>query len=182
MYGSIYQFKLITLTVSQHRGIFLTYPPSASDPALFSGTLFHASYINHPSPHWILESREVKDLSISKSLVLLYRIASYSRLDMMVTSELIGDVLRSVPLGKEARSKVIPGEVKGNAALGGYDCVIVSTLASIPAMNRVLGTNDRLTYEGKWTNDALEALIKAGLADFRDKGVGKLTAIHAVNY
>ena len=44
---------------------------------------------------------------------------------MQKTSKAVGDVLRSVPLGKEARSKEL-GPVNGNAALGGYDCVIVS--------------------------------------------------------
>lgn len=39
----------------------------------------------------------------------------------------VDEVLRSVPLGKEARTKQL-GAVHGNPALGGYDCVIVSLL------------------------------------------------------
>ena len=52
-------------------------------------------------------------------------VATYRDRDMIKISRAIGEVLRSVPLGKEARSKEL-GEANGNAALGGYDCVIVS--------------------------------------------------------
>lgn len=132
---SLWISKFAVLICPQHRGIFLTYPPSACVPMpLFSGTLFHAAYITDPTPQWILEDRIVHDLSSSKSLVLLYRISTYEQADMMKISLAINRVLRGVPLGREARSKEL-GEVKGNAALGGYDCVIVSNKTFKPLNN-----------------------------------------------
>ena len=44
---------------------------------------------------------------------------------MELIANKVDEVLRSVPLGKEARTKQL-GAMNGNAALGGYDCVIVS--------------------------------------------------------
>jgi hypothetical protein len=117
--------------MNKHRGIFLTHSLSTCLPTpLVSGTLYHASYIDNPSPpRWVLESREVSDLSSSKSLVLLYRIQTFNDQDMLHVAQQVEDVLRSVPLGREERTRRI-GPCKGNPVLGGYDCVIVSSWSS----------------------------------------------------
>jgi len=133
-----------------HRGLFLTHPPvrTIPDPS-FSGTLFHAAYVDNA---WNLDQRAVKDVSSSQSLVLLYRIGTLdpSLAPIEEQFDKIREVLEKVPLGKEAREKEL-GPKKGNAVLGGYDCVI-------------------------WTCDAVNALVKAGMVDFGGRSVDEVIA------
>jgi len=128
----------------------LTHPPvrTIPDPS-FSGTLFHAAYVDNA---WNLDQRAVKDVSSSQSLVLLYRIGTLdpSLAPIEEQFDKIREVLEKVPLGKEAREKEL-GPKKGNAVLGGYDCVI-------------------------WTCDAVNALVKAGMVDFGGRSVDEVIA------
>jgi len=123
-----------------HRGLFLTYAPllDVSEPTT-SGTLFHATYVDGT---WILETRPIKDVSTSTSLVLLYRVATIDPRIHALEEEFakINEVLGRVPLGKEARERQLGRTTQGNPMLGGYDCVI-------------------------WTGDALRALSNEGLID-----------------
>jgi hypothetical protein len=97
---------------------------------MVSGTMYHASYIKvadtePPQSKWVVETRSVDDLSKSKSLVLLYRIAHYIGRDMVDFQRRFEEVLESVPLGKAERERRI-GPCVGHPKLGGYDCIIVS--------------------------------------------------------
>lgn len=136
--------------VRQHRGLFLTHPPlhtlTESDTSFnFSGTLFHAAYA---SSTWNLDQRPVRDVSTSHSLVLLYRLGTLDPSLAPIADQFsrIRAILASVPLGKEAREREL-GPKKGNAVLGGYDCVI-------------------------WTTDAVAALLREGVVDFGGRSVG----------
>lgn len=136
--------------VHQHRGLFLTHPPlhtlTESDTSFnFSGTLFHAAYA---SSTWNLDQRPVRDVSTSHSLVLLYRLGTLDPSLAPIADQFsrIRAILASVPLGKEAREREL-GPKKGNAVLGGYDCVI-------------------------WTTDAVAALLREGVVDFGGRSVG----------
>lgn len=133
-----------------HRGLFLTHPPvpTLPDPR-FSGTLFHANYVQN---EWNVERRSVKNVSTSQSLVLLYRLGTLdsSKASIEEQFDRIREVLERVPLGKEAREKEL-GSIKGNEVLGGYDCVI-------------------------WTYDATTALVKAGIIDFGERSIEEIIA------
>jgi hypothetical protein len=100
---------------------------------------------------WVLDQRQVKDVTSSQTLALLYRVATFQQEEVNEVCERVHMVLNSVPLGKENREREL-GPKQGNPALGGYDCVV-------------------------WTVDALAALDKAGLIDLRGKTAGKLTAL-----
>jgi len=132
-----------------HRGIFLTHPPilALPDPGV-SGTLFHASYTEESG--WVLDQRQVKDVTSSHTLVLLYLVATFQQDEVDEVCERVHMVLNSVPLGKEDREREL-GPKKGNPALGGYDCVV-------------------------WTVDALAALDKAGLIDLGGKTADQVMA------
>jgi hypothetical protein len=136
------------LTCHQHRGLFLTHPPLQILPDAsfnFSGTLFHAAYTDST---WTLDQRAVRDVSTSQSLVLLYRLGTLDPTLAPISAQFsrIREILESVPLGKEAREKEL-GPKKGNAVLGGYDCII-------------------------WTTDAVAALVREGVIDFGGRSVG----------
>jgi hypothetical protein len=96
----------------------------------------------------VLDQRQVKDVTSSHTLALLYRVATFPQDEMNEICERVHMVLDSVPLGKENREREL-GPKQGNPALGGYDCVV-------------------------WTVDALAALDKAGLIDLGGKTAGKL--------
>jgi hypothetical protein len=146
------------LTSRQHRGLFLTYHP---DHALthhrFSGTLFHASYIK-VSPesndsHWTLETRGVKDVTSSASLVLLIRLGTLDTGSKSIEEQFqrVSKILAEVPLGRANRESVL-GKMKegeGNPVLDGYDCIV-------------------------WSKDALTALTNEGLIDLGGKHAGML--------
>lgn len=134
---------------------------------MVSGTMYHASYIKIPDSEppqskWVVETRAVDDLSKSKSLVLLYRIAQYVNTDMLEFQSRFEAVLQTVPLGKVEREGRI-GPCKGHPKLGGYDCIIVSINDK-----RFSGNADMR----KWTGDALNALVQEKLIDLGDKTAG----------
>ncbi|KAF4630439.1 hypothetical protein G7Y89_g7702 [Cudoniella acicularis] len=142
----------LTFNAPQHRGLFLTYPPLLCVPEpSTSGTLFHATYVES---RWILEKRAIKDVSTSKTLVLLYRIQTIDGNTNNLSEQYLKfqEVLEKVPMGKAAR-EAESGQVskEGNPALGGYDCVI-------------------------WTGDALTALSREGLIDLRGRSVDEVMA------
>ena len=116
---------------SQHRTIFLTGPQKGFAPSVMvSGMMYHASYVKIPDTQppqskWIIETRSVDDLSKSKSLVLLYRIAHYVDRNMAEFKTKFEEVLHTVPLGKSERERRI-GPCIGHPKLGGYDCIVVS--------------------------------------------------------
>jgi hypothetical protein len=162
MHAHAFSLPVLSQLISpQHRGIFLTHPPTPAHPgAHYSGTLFHASYIS-PSPsdatipsEWILEQRHVKDVSSAHSLVLLYRIGTLDTTHRTIDDQIqsIRDVLEAVPLGRSNREQILGPlkENEGNKVLGGYDCVI-------------------------WTRDAVAALADAGLITLCDKSAGELS-------
>jgi len=135
-----------------HRGLFLTHPPLQVLPDAsfnFSGTLFHASYVDST---WSLDQRAVRDVSTSQSLVLLYRLGTLDPSIAPISAQFsrIREILEAVPLGKEAREREL-GPKKGNAVLGGYDCVI-------------------------WTSDAVAALVREGVVDFGGRSVDEVIA------
>jgi hypothetical protein len=112
-----------------------------------SGILFHATYIDSK---WVLEQRDIRDVSASKTLVLLYHlhtISAPSDEQLFNAYEKMQKVVQNVPMGRQAREEAY-GEVRaGNPVLDGYDCVI-------------------------WTGDAMRALIKEGLIDLQGQDVG----------
>jgi hypothetical protein len=146
----MHQNVLIT-DKQQHRGLFLTHPPLQVLPDAsfnFSGTLFHASYVDST---WNLDQRAVRDVSTSQSLVLLYRLGTLDPSIAPISAQFsrIREILEAVPLGKEAREREL-GPKKGNEVLGGYDCVI-------------------------WTSDAVAALVREGVVDFGGRSVGEFS-------
>lgn len=148
------------LTFLQHRGLFLTHHPDhpLSDYR-FSGTLFHASYIPIANPprdqpqasEWVLETRGVKDVTTSASLVLMIRLGTLSSCNKSIQEQFehVSAIIARVPLGRENRETVLgkmkPGE--GNPVLDGYDCIV-------------------------WTKDALAALAEERLVDLGGRNSG----------
>jgi hypothetical protein len=151
-------FRAPPLTSKQHRGLFLTHQPDdLRADSRFSGTLFHASYVK-VSPDadvskWVLETRGVKDVTSSASLVLMIRLGtldpSSSGRSIQEQFNRVSEILATVPLGRQAREAVLGklGEGEGNPVLDGYDCIV-------------------------WSKDAMTALAKDGLIDLGARSSG----------
>ncbi|EHK96056.1 hypothetical protein M7I_8277 [Glarea lozoyensis 74030] len=115
------------------------------------GILFHATYIDSK---WVLEQRDIRDVSASKSLVLLYHlhtISAPSDEQLFNSYEKMQKVVQNVPMGRKAREDAYGETRAGNPELDGYDCVI-------------------------WTGDAMRALIKEGLIDLQGRDVEEVMA------